>query len=300
MSHKLRVSPCEDIPLTRATLPGSIAARLYWLGQAGFLVDTHASRLVIDPYLSDSLAGKYRGKKFPHIRMMPSPVGPGELKDVDWVLSTHAHTDHLDPGTLPFLASANPSCRFLVARSAKAKALERGVPAERMLLCNTSETLELSPESSADTLSVTVLPAAHESREYDEQGNDRYLGFAIRIGQTTLYHCGDTVPFPALRHALSAIAVNVALFPVNGRDEKRIANGVPGNMTLEEAISLADEMEVDAMIGHHFDLFDFNTIDRAWGERLLSQRKPRTDEQYLLARSGVCYDVLEEQTGGNE
>ena len=34
---------------------------LYWLGQAGFVLDIGAHRLLIDPYLSDSLAAKYAG-----------------------------------------------------------------------------------------------------------------------------------------------------------------------------------------------------------------------------------------------
>ena len=37
-----------------------------WLGQAGFLIRWREFRLVIDPYLSDSLATKYRGTRFPH------------------------------------------------------------------------------------------------------------------------------------------------------------------------------------------------------------------------------------------
>jgi L-ascorbate metabolism protein UlaG (beta-lactamase superfamily) len=37
---------------------------------------------LIDPYLSDSLAKKYRGKTFAHERMMPVPVAPEALKEI--------------------------------------------------------------------------------------------------------------------------------------------------------------------------------------------------------------------------
>ena len=33
---------------------------LYWLGQAGFIIQARARRLIIDRYLSDTLAGLLR------------------------------------------------------------------------------------------------------------------------------------------------------------------------------------------------------------------------------------------------
>ena len=87
---------------------------LYWLGQAGFVVQAGGRRLVIDPYLSDSLAKKYRGTATPHDRMMPPPVTVEELAPVDLVLLTHQHTDHMDAATLAPLAAHNPAARFVV------------------------------------------------------------------------------------------------------------------------------------------------------------------------------------------
>ena len=45
---------------------------LYWLGQAGFVIDAPGLRIVIDPYLSNSLEAKYHGTAFPHLRMAPA------------------------------------------------------------------------------------------------------------------------------------------------------------------------------------------------------------------------------------
>ena len=81
---------------------------LFDLGLSAMLVAPEAggARVVIGGYLSDSLAVKYRGTPFPHARLAPPPVAPGALRDVDLVLATHGHTDHLDPGTLPGLSQA--------------------------------------------------------------------------------------------------------------------------------------------------------------------------------------------------
>lgn len=291
-------------PARRGHVPeGSV--HVYWLGQAGFLLDSAAVRIIIDPYLSDTLAEKYRGTRFPHVRMMPPPAPPGELLDVDWVLATHAHTDHLDPGTLPEIAAANPGCRFLVPASAREKALERGVPAERMATCNTGDRMELarvdgtrrgaaadptarrhSPPVRAD-----VLPAAHEERELDEAGNDRYLGYVLSFGGPTVYHSGDTVPFADLQMALASYRIDLALLPINGRDAERRSHGVPGNMTLDEALDLVDRFGIPFLIGHHFDLFDFNTVDRDWVEARIRERFPDRLERYRFAAVGRRFEL---------
>lgn len=41
--------------------PGS---RIYWLGQAGFIIEMAGYRIIIDPYLSNSLAEKYKDVSF--------------------------------------------------------------------------------------------------------------------------------------------------------------------------------------------------------------------------------------------
>jgi hypothetical protein len=40
----------------------SMGITLYWLGQAGFVIQAGARRLIIDPYLSDTLAENTRGR----------------------------------------------------------------------------------------------------------------------------------------------------------------------------------------------------------------------------------------------
>ena len=71
------------LPWLRTGAAEGAALSAWWLGQAGFLFEAGRLRLVIDAYLSDTLAVKYRGQPFPHVRTMPPPVEPGDLSDVD-------------------------------------------------------------------------------------------------------------------------------------------------------------------------------------------------------------------------
>lgn len=256
MATDVTATPFAE-PLARrlATPPGS-AVTLYWLGQAGFVIDGAGRRLVIDPYLSDSLAEKYRGRPFDHRRMMPAPVSPSGLGPVDLVMCTHQHTDHMDPPTLQAIAMANPKVRFIVPEASLEEAASRaGVPTTRLIPMDAGRTALPWPE-----LRITATRAAHETLERDRQGRYRYLGYAIRIGDLTLYHSGDCVPFDGLISEVTAMAPSLALLPVNGRDALRRSRGVPGNFTVEEALELAVRCRIPSTIAHHFGMFDFNTV----------------------------------------
>ena len=69
---------------------------LWWLGQSGYLLLWKGKRVLIDPYLSDSLTEKYAATNKPHVRMSERVIDPSLLKDILIVTSSHNHTDHYD------------------------------------------------------------------------------------------------------------------------------------------------------------------------------------------------------------
>ena len=77
----LRTIPFDEPLATKLAKGPGDGVSLYWLGQAGFVIDAHGERIVIDPYLSDSLAVKYRNAAFSHERMAPAPLLRTVLKN---------------------------------------------------------------------------------------------------------------------------------------------------------------------------------------------------------------------------
>lgn len=230
------------------------STRLYWLGQAGFVIETGATRIVIDPYLSDTLADKYRSTARPHERMMLAPVAPAKLAPIDLVLCTHHHTDHMDPGTLIPMMAASPQASLVAPRAALKAARERSQLADtRICLLDAGETLSIG------SVNITATRAAHETLEIDEAGNHRFLGYLIDTGSIRIWHSGDCIPFDGLVAEIAALKPDLALLPVNGRRTELSDHGVPGNFTLEEAVSIATAAGCSAMVAHHYGLFSFNT-----------------------------------------
>ncbi|MEN9360531.1 MAG: hypothetical protein RL095_2066 [Verrucomicrobiota bacterium] len=257
---------------------GEIA--LWWLGQAGFAIRGGGLNVVLDPYLSDALAVKYAGKEFPHTRMMPPPLEAASLRGLDFWLCTHRHGDHMDGPSLHQALPVNPRCRVVLPRAEIPHALGKlGLPRDRLLPVSDGEKLPLAPG-----FTLEAIPSCHEEIVRDAEGNSHFLGYILEICGVRIYHSGDCIPYPGLAETLASRRIDLALLPVNGRDEFRGSRGVPGNFTLEEALELCREAGIPRLLGHHFGMFDFNSVDI----RSLSM-PPAAGVQLIPAECGLAW-----------
>lgn len=226
-------------------------ARLWWLGQSGFLLHTHTGTVLFDPYLSDSLTNKYAATDKPHTRVTERVIAPERLMGIDVITSSHNHTDHLDAETLLPLLAANSQARLVIPRANRALVLERLGKVDSALV-------EVGAGESVTVAGVEFhgIPAAHNTVERDEQGGCRFLGYVARVGGKTIYHSGDTLMHDELIPALEPFRVDLALVPINGNKPER---KVAGNLNGREAAALAHAIGALLAVPHHFDLFAFNT-----------------------------------------
>jgi L-ascorbate metabolism protein UlaG (beta-lactamase superfamily) len=234
------------------TAPGSVA--IWWLGQSGFLLKSPDATLVIDPYLSEHLTRKYAGTERPHIRMTEAPLRGSDLRDVDMVLVSHKHSDHLDPGTLPDLMTA--SHRAQLGLPAPLIDHARSIELDEARLVG----LETGQAWGRSGIRVRAVPSAHEALDVDERGRNLYLGFVIEVEGLRLYHSGDCLAYEGLADWLGPDPFDVMFLPINGRDPAR---GVPGNMSIAEAVDLACRVRPRFVVPHHYDMFTFNTASVA-------------------------------------
>lgn len=207
---------------------------LWWLGQSGFLVQIDGEHLLLDPYLSDTPTGTSAGTETPQERLTRNVIAPERLAFVDVVTSSHAHIDHLDPGTLPGVLSGG--AQLVCAAGTQALARERaGKPP--------AVALAAGEDARIGGFHITAVPAYHD-------GAPEAVGYVIRNGPFTLYHAGDTRRVQGLAEAVAPHAVDVALLPVNGKH---------GNMDGADAARLAYEARARIAVPCHYEMFRSDT-----------------------------------------
>ncbi len=95
--------------------------KITWLGQAGLLIEAAGKKIIVDPYLSDSVA-KVNPKNYRRL-----PIDESFLRIIpDFLLLTHNHLDHTDPETLPAYLAVGGSVTVLAPDSAWAEARKFG------------------------------------------------------------------------------------------------------------------------------------------------------------------------------
>ena len=203
-----------------------------WITQGGLLFETERVSVMVDPYLSNSVAEKLDPKKERRI-----PVDES-LFDVcpDVIIITHDHLDHLDPDTLVrFLSRTDKVITVLAPLNAYKKLLEFGCGHNYVLL---------SPHSvwSEGGLTFYAVSAAHS--------DVTAAGYIIDDGEKTYYVSGDTLyNYDVIDDVIELCedGVDYAFLPVNG---------VGNNMNMRDAADFACEIGAKCAVPIHWGLFD--------------------------------------------
>jgi len=225
---------------------------LWWLGQMGMAIKGQRTVLYFDPYLTGKLPADAKPGDV-WVREFPPPLLPHEVSNATAVLCSHEHLDHTDPATLRGIAGASPAASFVISGWAQSQADQAGIAVERRIVARATP-IEIGE------FKITPLPAAHVTREYDEQRGERWLGFLVEGNGVVLYHSGDTVYFDGYFEQMRALpTADLAVVASNGRDARRDSFGILGNFNPAEAVWAAQQLGWDTLILGHNDLFAVNS-----------------------------------------
>ncbi len=262
-----------DVTATMARRQG---VSLWWLGQSGVLVHYDGVCIAIDPYLSDSLTHKYAATAKPHVRMTARVVDPALLAMVSVVTSSHNHTDHLDAETIGPMRQANPALAVLCS------AANVDFAQQRLGMMPTG--LVLGTPYTHGPFVIHAVPAAHNQREQDDAGHERYIGIVVEVGGVTIYHSGDTLRYDGMAELLRRWVIDVAVLPINGNDPSR---GVAGNLDGVEAAQLAHDIGARLVVPCHYDMFAFNTASSA----VFVDTARQLGQVYRVLQAGECLNM---------
>jgi L-ascorbate 6-phosphate lactonase len=217
------------------------ALALWFLGQNGFLLKTHAGPLIgIDLYLTDSCAAKFADLPFRLNRQLPVFVEPEDL-DVDVFCTTHSHDDHADPETIRRL-KRKEAMKYVGPWESLEVYRECGVPASACRLLHPNQDLDLG--GGVAVTGTFALPT--DSTDLNHLG----LLFQFANG-ITYYNSGDTGEC-ALLGSLLPHGMDICSLCINGGFH---------NLSPMEAAHLVREIKPKVVIPCHYDMMINNVGD---------------------------------------
>lgn len=164
-----------------------------WVGHSTVLIEEPAHRVLTDPLLTRRVAHLRRRRALPE----------GGVTDVDLVLLSHAHMDHLH---LASLRMVRPDARVVTPRGTGPLVRAAG-------FTDVVEVLAGDRVRSGPAV-VEVVPARHpHSRGPHSRVRAAPVGYVVELGGRRTYFAGDTDLFPEMG---DLGGIDVALLPIWG------------------------------------------------------------------------------------
>ncbi len=200
--------------------------KIIWLGQAGLLMETGSLKIIIDPYLSDSVA-KINPKNKRRV-----PVDERFLKIIpDVLICTHNHLDHTDPETLEHYLKNEESIVVLAPKSAWDEVRKFGGNHNYVMF-------NRHTEFTVGNVKFAAVKAEHS--------DVHPIGVIIECDGKKYYITGDTLYNTDIFEDIPG-GIDVMFLPVNG---------LGNNMNMIDAKRFCEKIEPKVAVPFHCGLFD--------------------------------------------
>jgi L-ascorbate metabolism protein UlaG (beta-lactamase superfamily) len=214
---------------------------VWWFGHSTFILELDGKRILFDPVFEN-------GGPLPFIlrRFDESPIKREELPEIDIVIITHDHYDHLETATIKFLASQN--IEFIVPLGVGDRLEDWGVPKE-----NITE-LAWHQDKTTSPLKITALPGIHYSgRGFKDRDKTLWASFVIKGLDKTLFVSGDTGYGGHLKEIGEKYGpFDLALVEIDGWNK-----GWPlTHLFPDQVIQLCQDIDTKLLFPIHWGVFD--------------------------------------------
>ena len=159
------------------SLDAAVGNCLIWLGHNSFFLQLGGKRFMIDPVYG-SIPFVKRRSEF--------PASPSIFRDIDYLLISHDHFDHLDKPSVAKLVAGNPRMK-LFCGIGTGRLIQGWFPGLQVIEAAWYQ------QYADGGLRLTFLPAQHWSKRGVRDGGERLWGaFMIEADHITIYNSGDT------------------------------------------------------------------------------------------------------------
>ena len=217
------------------------------IGHASFLLQVDGLNVLIDPVFVERASPlQFAGPK----RVNPPGVAFDDLPDIDVVLLTHNHYDHLDKHTL-WQIEKRWQPQFIGPLGVDSDVAHRGSKPARMV------TLDWEQSHTLRTLTIHAVPTYHWSaRSLGDRRHSLWCSFVIETPAGLVYHIGDT-GYGAGKFSRDVKArfgsLLLAHIPIGAYAPRWFMKDHHCNP--EEAVQIFHDCGAQHAIGHHWGTF---------------------------------------------
>ncbi len=182
--NKVSPRPPSVLPTVKTGLKSLDAAQdlVVWLGHSSYYVQLGGQRILIDPVFSTNAAPvPLANRAFDGTNLYTAE----DMPDVDFLLITHDHYDHLD---YPTIQALQPKVRRVITGLGVGAHFESwGYDMRIVHEADWNEMLQLTPG-----LNILVTPARHFSGRTFTRDQSLWVGFALFSPQRHIFFSGDS------------------------------------------------------------------------------------------------------------
>ena len=221
-----------------------------WIGHSTYLMRLGDKNILFDPFFSDLASPLPVGPE----RYVPPGIPLAQLPQVDVILISHNHYDHLDAKAIDAMPGKE-KIHVYVPLGLGPFFAKRGYQNIRELDWHQSVV--------ADGIEMTALPAVHfSSRGLGDRNKTLWCSWAVRSADKTCFFAGDTAYSPTIFKDIGKRfgSFDLAIVPIGAYEPVSVMRPVHTNP--EEAIQVANDVNADLIIPAH------------WGTIVLTDESP--------------------------
>ncbi|MCK2239033.1 MULTISPECIES: MBL fold metallo-hydrolase [unclassified Crossiella] len=275
---KQQRKPAGPVPLVEPQPPSGQGVHLTWYGHSSALVELDGGLILLDPVWGERVSPlPFGGPR----RLHRPPVPVESLPQVDAVIISHDHYDHLDLATVRALVRTQ-TAPFVVPLGVGAHLRRWRVPADRIIELDWSESV------TAGGVEIIATPAQHFSGRALKRDDTLWASYALIGPEHRVFYTGDTGYFPgfaeigAQHGPFDATLVQIGAYVDTWPDI---------HMTPEEGVTAHQDLRGGLLVPVHWATFTLGVQD--WAEpvdRLWAEAKAR-EVAVAIPRPGERVDV---------